>query len=305
MTRHGRAYASALSLVKVHAFHEALSSRPRALESVDDFADVFEGTVSASSRELIPALHEALVTVCGQTGPATRGWLESLRPNSRGGGSRGVGSSSEGVGASHLDPLRSFCCAMLAFCEGTIEEKLHAGFDICSRQKTLDLQGVLEALQGGMLGVQALQRHCFGDEPPEGMTLAALRLFRFDWKIVESLLREGPLAALQEMDNALEEEAKSRGPSTRMLLSLRGVSAPKLNAAQLWQILNDYLSELVKGDGTWGTVDKMLSEHAHSLKIDESLEAEQMQHLEVSNAPPAPPVQMSEKARKLLGLPPQ
>eukprot|EP00966_Prymnesium_polylepis_P026446 610249-Prymnesium_polylepis.1 len=70
-----------------------------------------------------------------------------------------------------------------------------------------------------------------------------------------------------------------------MLLSLRGVSAPKLNAAQLWQILNDYLSELVKGDGTWGTVDKMLSEHAHSLKIDESLEAEQMQHLEARAAP--------------------
>ena len=45
-------------------------------------------------------------------------------------------------------------------------------------------------------------------------------------------------------------------------------------------MLSDYLVELEAEGHLWAVVDQMLSEHARSLQIDESLEAEQLQRLQ-------------------------
>ena len=87
-----------------------------------------------------------------------------------------------------------------------------------------------------------------------------------------------------------EEETRSRSKSARLLLSIRGAGgAPKFNAAQLWQMLSDYLIELEAEGQLWPVVDAMLSEHGHSLQIDETLEAEQMERLQARELVPVPP----------------
>jgi len=133
--------------------------------------------------------------------------------------------------------------------------------------------------------VQQLQRHVFVDEPPAGMSHLVFRLFRFEWRVVESLLREGALAPLFELENGEDSRPRSRGG--RMLLSLRGMTSPKFNASQLWPLLSKYLEDLeAAGEDPWVVADRMLAEHAISLRIDERLEAEYLSSLQLSEKPP-------------------
>ncbi|KAL1511894.1 hypothetical protein AB1Y20_005176 [Prymnesium parvum] len=299
-------------LPKLPSLFSHLSARASGQVDKDSFTAAVEEALGPASPKLLDELHAALLALCERGTPLIRSsssWLDGLRSsrsrssNTLAAGGRDRGGTSESAGLA-CEPTRAFCCALIAFCAGSLEEKLNVGFAICSKNGVLDLQGLLAALQGGLAGVQELRRLCFAGGLPPGMSESAGRLFEFEWRVIESLLLSGPFASLEEIDAAVEEELKGKSLPSRMLLSLRGAGAPKFSAAQLWQMISEYLEELrAEGRDVWTVVEEMLIEHARSLQIDESLQSEQIQQLQVAEEPARQPVQLPSKAAKLLGLP--
>ena len=179
---------ASFDLFMVPRFYDSLTGlRGRGGElSQLDLASAFASTAGdelphADLRRLHSAFTALSQTLSRQAQPSS--WMSNLRRNDP------TGRDASARGAP--DALKAFCCGIAVLCDGSMAEKLEAGVALCGgRQRALDLQGVLLMLQGGLYGAQHLLHHYYVHAPPPGMRAEVISLLRFDWSVIEGLLRE-------------------------------------------------------------------------------------------------------------------
>lgn len=297
-------FSSIVVLDKIPQFHDVLvaSRAPCTADKLDAFTGAFVGTFGQTQggEGLRQALHGCLLALRETLGPAEKqnSWLSSLRSvsgSSGGGGSSSV-SSSDTAGLPSIGPIAAFCLGLVIFCDGTTEAKLGVGFAICGRNKQLDLHGLLSMLQASLVGAQALQAHCFVDVLPAGLPTCAAPLLRFEWKLIDELLRESVLARL--VQHEAEGKAAWAASHNKWLSAKIFGASPKFSVEQLLVATRQEVMLLAceRGD-PWQTATAALAERQRSLQIDVALQVEQEAREQQMLTIDAP-----RKAAALLGL---
>ena len=142
------AFVYVARLPKVYALYDSLSSPLCNHLELGAFSEAFEQTMGPTPPALLKALHDSLLGIvhnnADHLSSVNAPWVESPHPHSDH-SSRAMSTSD--TRSPHCDPLRAFCYGVTAFSQGTMEEKFHVGFEICSKRKPLDLHAMLAALK--------------------------------------------------------------------------------------------------------------------------------------------------------------
>ena len=259
----GEEFCDVVTLAGLPAFHTALVGA----RSIDEhtFASAMLGFGGAPSEALVGGLCAIAAQMC----------MPGEGSGVRGGG--GVGSWMAGIrslvsprASDHVDypgAVQAFCCGLVPFCDGELEEKVHAGFAIAGRQ-TMDLHELLSLMQSSFEAAQRIAAALFSARMPRGMPARSAPLLKYQWEAVEDWLREGVLAPLV----GVEEEMAADKKLINKIFAARG-GLPRFSAAQLWVMVQQHTP--AGGADAWEAAIAFVSERAASLSIDRSLRAEQ------------------------------